>query len=426
MIDELDNAAQQWLTQLTTTDGATLSGFGSILRGAPVQLRRRRCAGSRARSRSPRRPTRAATRSPPAYAISDSGSHLFDLLGLLGAYATIYALTDHANTGVGGSQPALAYFDGDPFPADNQVADGEATLHDRALGVLRVLLVNIDRLHRDPTSGLLVDDVTFSGATPTRGARPSARPRSPTPSSRCAPCGGRSPRSSSSTATPRRTRRAGRDSRRCSTTPACPLTGAPGGAGTPVSDRLDALIDAEAQLLLNSLTTADGHALRRLGREHQARRPAPTTRSTPTPPPSAGSSPRTSRPETSATATAPRRSSPGWTASSTTRPASSTPRRRRRRLGLLHADALRHARGRAARHVRARRRPAPATPRSAALLQDAHRPAHQAGAQRLGRPQRRRARRLPARSASTWATLPGFGGGLRLSAAAGCRWPSAR
>src|SRR4051812_49580926 len=40
----------------------------------------------------------------------------------------------------------------------SQVADGEATLHDRALGMLRVLVVDIDRLHRDPTSGLLVDD----------------------------------------------------------------------------------------------------------------------------------------------------------------------------------------------------------------------------------------------------------------------------
>jgi hypothetical protein len=44
--------------------------------------------------------------------------------------------------------------------------------------------------------------------------------------------------------------------------PNLPLTGAPGGAKTPlVGDRLTALIDAEAELLLNQLTTADGHAL---------------------------------------------------------------------------------------------------------------------------------------------------------------------
>jgi hypothetical protein len=35
--------------------------------------------------------------------------------------------------------------------------------------MIRVALVNLDRLNTDPATGLLVDDVTFSGATPTRG-----------------------------------------------------------------------------------------------------------------------------------------------------------------------------------------------------------------------------------------------------------------
>jgi hypothetical protein len=39
-----------------------------------------------------------------------------------------------------------------------------------------------------------------------------------------------------------------------------PLTGAPGGAGTTTYDRLTTLIDTQSQLLLSSLTTDDGHA----------------------------------------------------------------------------------------------------------------------------------------------------------------------
>ena len=62
----------------------------------------------------------------------------------------------------------MAYFDGDPFPADDQMADGEATLHDRALGMLRVLIVNIDRLHRDPAE------------RPARGRRDASPARRPT------------------------------------------------------------------------------------------------------------------------------------------------------------------------------------------------------------------------------------------------------
>jgi hypothetical protein len=53
-------------------------------------------------------------------------------------------------------------FDGDPFPADDGLADGEQTLHDRALAVLKVALVNLDRLHFDPTSGALVDSAQLS------------------------------------------------------------------------------------------------------------------------------------------------------------------------------------------------------------------------------------------------------------------------
>ena len=86
---------------------------------------------------------------------------------LLG-YATAYALTDQNNRDVGGSQPALAYFDGDPFDVDNGDADGESTLHDRALAMMRVALIDLDRLHGS-SSGVFVDSVAMAGGAPVRG-----------------------------------------------------------------------------------------------------------------------------------------------------------------------------------------------------------------------------------------------------------------
>ncbi len=62
------------------------------------------------------------------------------------------------------------HFDGDPFPVQNQTPDGEPTLHDRALAMMRVLVVNMDRLHLDPTSSLFVDDVALANANVARGS----------------------------------------------------------------------------------------------------------------------------------------------------------------------------------------------------------------------------------------------------------------
>ena len=166
-ITEIENRAEDWLSHLTTADGATLSGFASLndalayaydspLRWFPGQV--------------------AVSEAPdgdvfpkPAYSLASAKSTLLDLDGLVLGYATFYALTDTRNADVGGSQPARCFFDGDPFPADNQLADGESTLHDRALAMMRVALVNMDRLHGDPSTGVLVDDVSFNGATPQRG-----------------------------------------------------------------------------------------------------------------------------------------------------------------------------------------------------------------------------------------------------------------
>ena len=164
---EMDSRADDWLARLTTADGATLSGFASLPAAlaygyaAPPRWFPGRIAVTETDDGSgfPR----------PSYALASSASALLDLIGLAMGYAEMYALTDTNNRDVGGSQPVLAFFDGDPFAADDQEADGEPTLHDRALAMIRVAMIDLDRLHLDPASGLLVDDVAMTRTTPARG-----------------------------------------------------------------------------------------------------------------------------------------------------------------------------------------------------------------------------------------------------------------
>src|SRR5205814_2537927 len=95
---------------------------------------------------------------PTGFAIAQASSRLRDLSGLVGGMAEIFILTDAGNAGVGGTDPLLTTFDGDPFPADDGAADGEATLHDRTLGVIKIALVDLDRLHLDAQNHVLVDE----------------------------------------------------------------------------------------------------------------------------------------------------------------------------------------------------------------------------------------------------------------------------
>jgi hypothetical protein len=169
----LDNQAAEWLSSLTTADGKTLGGFDSVgaalaygdaapLRWFPGSIGVKEV------------PDDSGFPRPSEYTIVSSASHLLDLAGLLGAYASVYSLTDQANTEVGGSQPARAYFDGDPFPVQEQKPTGASTLHDRALAMMRVLVVNIARLHADEKSGLLADDASVKSGKVSRGSTLSA------------------------------------------------------------------------------------------------------------------------------------------------------------------------------------------------------------------------------------------------------------
>lgn len=165
---EADNRAEDWLAHLTTTNGTTLSGFATRAAAlaydylAPLRWFPGRIAVTEA-------PDPESGFPRPAYAIASADSESLDLVGLAMGYAELYALTDQHNAAVGGAASARVMFDGDPFAGDDQLPDGEATLHDRALAIMRTAIISLDRLHTDPASHLLVDSVAMTGATPVRG-----------------------------------------------------------------------------------------------------------------------------------------------------------------------------------------------------------------------------------------------------------------
>lgn len=172
MVDEIDNKAALLIGQLTS-DGAQLGGFAttkaaldydyqSAPRFFPHAVTVTEAAGSG-----------GADPQPTGYAVTEGQSRLADLAALLGAYGEMFALTDTRNADVGGSPTTRPVFDGDPFAGDNGMPDGEATPHDRSLAVLKIALVNLDRLHLDPATGALADESRVSGSTITRGSRAS-------------------------------------------------------------------------------------------------------------------------------------------------------------------------------------------------------------------------------------------------------------
>jgi len=164
-----NNQTEQWLKELATKDGTTWSGFPSLMAAlsystsSPLQWFPGNVGITEANDPSgfPR---------PTGYTILSADSHLLDLAGMLGAYSSMYALTDHANAQTGGSQPALAYFDGSPFADDDQLADGQPTTHDRMLSMMRVLVVNMSRIHWNASSGFFVDDAAFQGGEFVQGS----------------------------------------------------------------------------------------------------------------------------------------------------------------------------------------------------------------------------------------------------------------
>jgi hypothetical protein len=181
MLEEMDNKSLLLLTRLLTGDGVRLGGFPSTKAAlaygyaSPLQWWPASIAATETGTDQP--PGGLSWQvfpQPTAFAIVEGASELRGLSALAGGFAEMFALTDANNPDVGGQPSSRATFDGDPFPADDQLPDGEETLHDHALANIKVALVDIDRIHYDPANRVLVDEATLSGGSIQRGSKVSA------------------------------------------------------------------------------------------------------------------------------------------------------------------------------------------------------------------------------------------------------------
>lgn len=175
MMEEIDDKSALLLSTLLSSDGVTLEGVPSILAAdqysydSPLLFFPASVAVGETAQTNDLIEVNKYFPQPTSFSIQDGGSALAGLSGLLAGFGEAFALTDRSNAGIGGSLPLLATFDGDPFPEDDGLPDGENTLHDRALGVIKIAAVDLDRLHFDPVNNVLVDSATVSGGTVTRG-----------------------------------------------------------------------------------------------------------------------------------------------------------------------------------------------------------------------------------------------------------------
>jgi len=154
-IDEMDNGAAYLLGSLTTNDAKTTSGFATLKDALAYDY-----------TSAPRWWPNAITvtegapaewPSPATLAIGDATSRSEDLAGLLLGYSLFFGMTDARNAGIGGKIGLKLTFDGNPYPSDDGVPNGEATAHDRALALLRVAFVDLDRLHTFPGTQIVTD-----------------------------------------------------------------------------------------------------------------------------------------------------------------------------------------------------------------------------------------------------------------------------
>jgi hypothetical protein len=168
LLEEMNAKSMLTLTRMLTTDGMQLGGFGSTKEAiaygysSPLKWWPAEIAVTEVGT-----PPMAGNAwrdfpQPTTFAVQTPQSRLRGLAALLGGFAELFALTDGNNPDVGGTQPERATFDGDPFPADNGLPDGEESPHDRALANLKVAVVNLDRLHWDAQHNVLVDEATAS------------------------------------------------------------------------------------------------------------------------------------------------------------------------------------------------------------------------------------------------------------------------
>jgi hypothetical protein len=96
--------------------------------------------------------------------ITDAHSRSRDLAALLLGHAMFFGMSDPRNAGIGQRIGLQLVFDGAPFAADNGLPDGEDTAHDRALAVIRIAFVDLDRIHRDPKLHVFHDSAQMDNA----------------------------------------------------------------------------------------------------------------------------------------------------------------------------------------------------------------------------------------------------------------------
>jgi hypothetical protein len=167
MVAGMDNLDEWLLSTLMTSDGATLGGFASKMTATAYDY-----ASPLFWFPAAIHVAVDATQSfPPvtSLTLADATSRSIDLGALLLGNAMFFAITDSRNAGVGQRIGLQVLFDGNhAFPADDGKPDGEETAHDRALAILRVAFVDLDRLHADPSLGILNDSVTVKAGQVTR------------------------------------------------------------------------------------------------------------------------------------------------------------------------------------------------------------------------------------------------------------------
>jgi hypothetical protein len=167
MVEEIDNAGAWLLGSLGTSDGTTLTGFSSIAQAIQYDY-----ASPLVWYPTAIAVTEDGTTPYPgvaSLAIQDATSHAVDLAALAQGYALFFGMTDARNVAVGQQLGNQVAFAGTVFAADDGLPDGEDSPHDRALGVMRVAFVDLDRVHVDPATGIVVDTATVQGGAVTRG-----------------------------------------------------------------------------------------------------------------------------------------------------------------------------------------------------------------------------------------------------------------
>jgi hypothetical protein len=175
MMEEIDNKSALLLDSLLSADGVTLQGVPSTLAAdqyaydSPLLFFPAAAAVIEVPQTTNPILVNKYFAQPAAFSIEDGSSALEGLSGLLGGFGEAFAFSDRNNAAVGDSAPFLATFDGDPFPQDDGLPDGESTLHDRTLGVIKIAAVDLDRLHFDTVNQVLVDSASVSEGSVTRG-----------------------------------------------------------------------------------------------------------------------------------------------------------------------------------------------------------------------------------------------------------------